>query len=55
LPFPGIVETIERALDAAPDFVEPGTVDDVLVAESWARAFAREHIAAAGAAAGKGA
>jgi 1-deoxy-D-xylulose-5-phosphate reductoisomerase len=47
LAFLGIVETLERTLQAAPDFAEPGTVDDVLAAESWARAYAREHIAAA--------
>jgi 1-deoxy-D-xylulose-5-phosphate reductoisomerase len=45
LPFLGIVETLERALADAPDFTEPGTVDDVLAAESWARAYAREIIA----------
>ncbi|MFB9184592.1 1-deoxy-D-xylulose-5-phosphate reductoisomerase [Dactylosporangium sucinum] len=45
LPFLGIVETLERVLTAAPDFAEPGTVDDVLAAESWARASAREIIA----------
>ncbi|MET7393912.1 1-deoxy-D-xylulose-5-phosphate reductoisomerase [Dactylosporangium sp. NPDC005572] len=45
LPFLGIVETLERVLAAAPDFAEPGTVDDVLAAESWARASAREIIA----------
>ena len=50
LPFLGIVEMIERALADAPDFAEPGTVDDVLDAESWARGYARERIAA-----GKGA
>ncbi len=46
LPFLGIVETIERVLAVAPDFSEPGTVEDVLAAESWARARARELIAA---------
>jgi 1-deoxy-D-xylulose-5-phosphate reductoisomerase len=55
LPFLGIVETVERTLQAAPDFAEPGTVEDVLVAESWARAYAREHIAAAATAVEKGA
>jgi 1-deoxy-D-xylulose-5-phosphate reductoisomerase len=55
LPFLGIVETVERTLQAAPDFAEPGTVEDVLAAESWARAYAREHIAAAAAAVEKGA
>ena len=37
LPFPGIVDTIERVLASAPDFAEPGTVEDVLAAEAWAR------------------
>lgn len=46
LPFPGIVDTLERVLDEAPDFTEPGTVEDVLEAEGWARARAREIIAA---------
>jgi 1-deoxy-D-xylulose-5-phosphate reductoisomerase len=44
LPFLGIVDTLERVLEAAPDFAEPGTVEDVLAAESWARARAREII-----------
>jgi 1-deoxy-D-xylulose-5-phosphate reductoisomerase len=55
LPFLGIVEAIERTLQDAPDFAEPGTVEDVLAAESWARAYAREHIAAAATAGKKGA
>jgi 1-deoxy-D-xylulose-5-phosphate reductoisomerase len=42
LPFLGIVDTIERVLAAAPDFAEPGTVEEVLAAEAWARARARE-------------
>jgi 1-deoxy-D-xylulose-5-phosphate reductoisomerase len=46
LPFLGIVDTIERVLAAAPGFAEPGTVEEVLAAESWARARARELIAA---------
>ncbi len=45
LPFLGIVATVERALADAPDFAEPGTVEDVLAAESWARAYARGIIA----------
>ncbi|GAA2380711.1 1-deoxy-D-xylulose-5-phosphate reductoisomerase [Dactylosporangium salmoneum] len=45
LPFLGIVETLERTLAEAPDFAEPGTVDDVLAAETWARAHARALIA----------
>ena len=47
LPFLGIVDTVARVLDEAPDFAEPGTVDDVLAAESWARARARELIGSA--------
>jgi len=46
LPFLGIVETVERVLVEAPDYAEPGTVDDVLTAEAWARNRAREIIAA---------
>lgn len=45
LPFLGIVDTLERVLEEAPDFGEPGTVEDVLAAESWARAHAQEIIA----------
>lgn len=44
LPFTGIVDTIERVLADAPDYPEPGTVEEVLAAESWARAHARELI-----------
>ena len=44
LPFLGIVDTLERVLDAAPDFDEPGTVEEVLAAETWARAHAQEII-----------
>jgi 1-deoxy-D-xylulose-5-phosphate reductoisomerase len=47
LPFLGIVETLEGVLGAAPDFAEPGTVEEVLAAETWARAQARRMIAAA--------
>jgi 1-deoxy-D-xylulose-5-phosphate reductoisomerase len=46
LPFLAIVETVERVLTDSPDFEEPGTVKDVLAAESWARAHARDLIAA---------
>ncbi|MBB5872257.1 1-deoxy-D-xylulose-5-phosphate reductoisomerase [Allocatelliglobosispora scoriae] len=42
LPFLGIVDTVARVLEDAPDFGEPGTVDDVLAAESWARAYAHD-------------
>jgi 1-deoxy-D-xylulose-5-phosphate reductoisomerase len=48
LPFLGIVRTVERVLDEAPGFAEPGTVDDVLAAEGWARGRAREIIAGVG-------
>jgi 1-deoxy-D-xylulose-5-phosphate reductoisomerase len=44
LPFRSIVDTIERVLTAAPDYAEPGTVEDVLAAEDWARATARQLI-----------
>jgi 1-deoxy-D-xylulose-5-phosphate reductoisomerase len=46
LPFLGIVDTVERVLAAAPDYPEPGTVEEVLAAETWARAYTREIIAA---------
>jgi 1-deoxy-D-xylulose-5-phosphate reductoisomerase len=46
LPFLGIVSTIERTLADSPDFHEPGTVDDVLAAETWARERARDLIVA---------
>jgi 1-deoxy-D-xylulose-5-phosphate reductoisomerase len=45
LPFLGIVDTLERVLEDAPDFPEPGTVEEVLDAEAWARSRAREIIA----------
>jgi 1-deoxy-D-xylulose-5-phosphate reductoisomerase len=44
LPFLGIVDTVERVLAEAPGFTEPGTVEDVLAAESWARARTRELV-----------
>jgi 1-deoxy-D-xylulose-5-phosphate reductoisomerase len=47
LPFLGIVETLERVLAAAPDFDEPGTVEEVLAAETWARAQAQGMITTA--------
>ena len=47
LPFLGIVDTVERVLAQAPDFPEPGTVEDVLLAEAWARERARALVAAA--------
>jgi 1-deoxy-D-xylulose-5-phosphate reductoisomerase len=49
LPFLGIVDTVERTLADAPDWDEPGTVEDVLAAEAWARSRAREIIAASAA------
>ncbi|XVU24165.1 1-deoxy-D-xylulose-5-phosphate reductoisomerase [Actinoplanes sp. CA-054009] len=45
LPFLGIVDTLAEVLAAAPDFAEPGTVEEVLAAETWARAQAHEVIA----------
>jgi len=54
LPFLGIVDTVARVLEEAPDFAEPGTVDDVLAAESWARTRARQLIGAEGDANGAG-
>jgi 1-deoxy-D-xylulose-5-phosphate reductoisomerase len=44
LPFLGIVETLAGVLAAAPDYDEPGTVEEVLAAEAWARAQAHELI-----------
>jgi 1-deoxy-D-xylulose-5-phosphate reductoisomerase len=49
LPFLGILDTVARVLDETPEFDEPGTVEDVLRAESWARTRARELIAGGGA------
>jgi 1-deoxy-D-xylulose-5-phosphate reductoisomerase len=46
LPFLGIVDSLESILADAPDYDEPGTVEDVLAAESWARAHARTRVAA---------
>jgi 1-deoxy-D-xylulose-5-phosphate reductoisomerase len=51
LPFLGIVETVERVIDAAAESgtgAEPGTVEDVLTAERWARERARELVRAQG-------
>ncbi|MFC7550172.1 1-deoxy-D-xylulose-5-phosphate reductoisomerase [Plantactinospora sp. GCM10030261] len=44
LPFLGIVDTLQRVLEDTPDFAEPGNVEDVLAAESWARGYAQELI-----------
>jgi 1-deoxy-D-xylulose-5-phosphate reductoisomerase len=46
LPFLGIVDQLEQVLTDAPDFAEPGTVEEVLAAESWARGNARTRVAA---------
>jgi 1-deoxy-D-xylulose-5-phosphate reductoisomerase len=45
LSFPGIVDTVARTLDSAPDLGVPTGVDDVLAAERWAREHARAAIA----------
>ncbi|MEV4638506.1 1-deoxy-D-xylulose-5-phosphate reductoisomerase [Actinoplanes sp. NPDC049548] len=47
LPFLGIVDTLAAVLAAAPDLDEPGTVEEVLAAESWARSQAQRMIATA--------
>jgi 1-deoxy-D-xylulose-5-phosphate reductoisomerase len=47
LPFLAIVDTLAVVLGESPDFAEPGTVEDVLAAEDWARVRARELIVAA--------
>jgi 1-deoxy-D-xylulose-5-phosphate reductoisomerase len=46
LPYLGIVDTLSRVLSDAPTLAEPGTVEEVLAAEAWARARARELIEA---------
>ena len=46
LPFLGIVDSLQAVLTDAPDFDEPGTVEEVLAAESWARQAARARVAA---------
>jgi 1-deoxy-D-xylulose-5-phosphate reductoisomerase len=48
LAFPAIVTTVAGVLGDAPDFPEPGNVEDVLAAESWARERARAIIRDAG-------
>jgi 1-deoxy-D-xylulose-5-phosphate reductoisomerase len=45
LPFLGIVDSLGEILADAPIFDEPATVEDVLAAESWARASARTKVA----------
>jgi 1-deoxy-D-xylulose-5-phosphate reductoisomerase len=47
LPFLSIVDTVSAVLAAAPDFGAPGTVEEVLAAEAWARAQAQRMIATA--------
>ncbi len=44
LPFLGIVDTVAEVLTRAPELAEPGTVEEVLAAEEWARATARALI-----------
>ena len=44
LPFLGIVDGLDRVLSEAPDFAEPGTVEEVLAAEAWARVRAGELV-----------
>ncbi|WP_372451641.1 1-deoxy-D-xylulose-5-phosphate reductoisomerase [Glycomyces salinus] len=44
LPFLGIVDTVSAVLEAAPEFGRPGSVADVLEAENWARARARQLV-----------
>lgn len=44
LRFIGIVDTLSQVLDDAPDFGEPGTVEQVHAAEAWARARAVEIV-----------
>ncbi|MEU5870036.1 1-deoxy-D-xylulose-5-phosphate reductoisomerase [Glycomyces sp. NPDC047369] len=44
LPFLGIVDTIARVLDDAPEFGTPASVADVLEAENWARSSARRLV-----------
>jgi 1-deoxy-D-xylulose-5-phosphate reductoisomerase len=42
LSFPSIVDTVARVVGEAPDFGVPGSVEQVLAAEDWARRRARE-------------
>jgi 1-deoxy-D-xylulose-5-phosphate reductoisomerase len=44
LPFLGIVDTVARVLEGAPELSEPGTVEEVHAAEAWARTRVRELI-----------
>jgi len=45
LAFPGIVDTVARIVESAPDFGEPSTVSEVDSAQTWARRQARALIA----------
>jgi len=38
------VDGLDRVLSEAPDFAEPGTVEEVLAAEAWARSRAGEIV-----------
>jgi 1-deoxy-D-xylulose-5-phosphate reductoisomerase len=49
LPFLAIVDTVAEVLRGAPALGEPGTVEDVLAAEAWARKRANELIEKKGA------
>ncbi len=49
LPFLAIVDTVAAVLDGASGWGEPGTVEDVLAAEAWARRRAQELIEKEGA------
>jgi 1-deoxy-D-xylulose-5-phosphate reductoisomerase len=42
LPFLGIVDTVAQVVSEAPRDVDPSSVDDLVAAEEWARARARE-------------
>lgn len=53
LPFLGIVDTVAEVLADAPTLSEPGTVEDVLAAEGWARERAQQLIDAGRHAAGR--
>jgi 1-deoxy-D-xylulose-5-phosphate reductoisomerase len=43
-----IVDTVAEVLADAPELAEPGTVEDVLAAEEWARTRATELIVGKG-------
>jgi 1-deoxy-D-xylulose-5-phosphate reductoisomerase len=53
--FTAIVDTVQDVLDDAHDWHrEPDSVDEVLAAEEWARAHARERLAAGPGVTGRG-